>query len=124
MRRKQMYRRLLETKSPGGCRPRLHVVLPAEVPVIAAASVSPEILEPIRRQLRVPDRMLDIAMAQVGLQGAGIMALVGQRETAGVPKHVRVCLELEARSRTSALYKPRKACRGEGRAPLRREDER
>jgi len=37
--------------------------------------------------------MLNVAVAEVGLQGAGIVALVGQGIAAGVPKHVRVRLE-------------------------------
>ena len=37
--------------------------------------------------------MLNVAVAEVGLQGAGVVPLVGQGITAGVPKHVRVRLE-------------------------------
>ncbi len=37
--------------------------------------------------------MLDVAVAEVGLQGAGIVALVGQGITTSVPQHVRVRLE-------------------------------
>jgi hypothetical protein len=44
-------------------------------------------------KLGVPHSMLNVAVAEVGLQGAGVMALVRQGITAGVPKHVRVCLE-------------------------------
>ena len=40
--------------------------------------LSPEILEPARRQLGVSHRMLDIAMAQVGLQCPRIMALLAR----------------------------------------------
>jgi hypothetical protein len=52
----------------------------------AFSLVPPEVLEPIRRQLRVSDRVLDFAMAQVGLQRARIVPLVGQGEAAGVPQ--------------------------------------
>jgi len=48
-------------------------------------------------------------MAQVGLQGAGIMALVGQRKATGVSQHVRVSLEAKLSSRASTLHKPAKA---------------
>ena len=48
-------------------------------------------------------------MAQVSLQRPRIMPLVGQSEAAGMPKHVGMDLELEARSYASALYKPCKA---------------
>ena len=43
-------------------------------------------------------------MAEVGLQGAGIVALVGQGEATGVPQHVRVDLEAELGSLASALH--------------------
>lgn len=59
----------------------------------AVASSSPEVLEPCRRQLGVPHGVLDIAVTEIGLQGADVVALVGQREAAGVAQHVRVHLE-------------------------------
>jgi hypothetical protein len=34
-------------------------------------------------------------MAEIGLQGSGVDALVGQRITAGVPEHVRVDFEAD-----------------------------
>src|ERR1035437_6047006 len=37
--------------------------------------------------------MLNVAVAEVGLQGAGVVALVGQGITTSVPKHVWVRLE-------------------------------
>jgi hypothetical protein len=43
----------------------------------------PEILEPIRRLLGVAHRMLDILVAEIGLQGPGIVALARQGEAAG-----------------------------------------
>ena len=87
-------------------------------------SALPEILEPRRRQLGIANRVLDILVAEVGLQGPRIVALVGQREAAGVPQHVRVGLEAEPGSLASALHKPGKACRGERRAALGGEHER
>ena len=56
-------------------------------------SVLPKPFEPVGGQLRVPNGMLNVAMAEVGLQGAGVVALVGQGITASVPKHVRMRLE-------------------------------
>jgi hypothetical protein len=44
----------------------------------------PKVLEPGRRKLGVAHRVLDVAMAEVGLQRAGIVAGVGEGETAGV----------------------------------------
>ena len=59
----------------------------------SAPSITPEILEPRRRQLRVAHRMLDIAVPEVSLQGARIVPFVGQRVTAGVAEHMRVHLK-------------------------------
>ena len=39
--------------------------------------------------------MLNVAVAEVSLQGAGVVALVGQGITASVPKHVRVRFETQ-----------------------------
>jgi hypothetical protein len=52
--------------------------------------LSPEVLEPARRQLGVSHRVLDIAVAEVGLQRSRIVALVGQCKTTGVAQHVRM----------------------------------
>jgi hypothetical protein len=41
-------------------------------------------------------RVLDVLVAEVGLQRPGIDAVVGELEAAGVAQHVRVHLELEA----------------------------
>ena len=53
--------------------------------------------------------MLDVPVAQIGLQRPGIVALVGQGETTGVPQHVRVNLEAKPGSlpaRSSSRAKP------------------
>jgi hypothetical protein len=50
-----------------------------------SACLAPEILKPRRRQLRVPDRMLNVAVTDVSLDRSGIMSLVGQGITAGMP---------------------------------------
>jgi hypothetical protein len=63
-------------------------------------SVPPEILEPVRRQLCVPNGVLNIAISEVRLQGAGVMAGVCEGET-GMAQHVRVRLEIEAGFRAS-----------------------
>jgi len=44
-----------------------------------------------------------ISVAEIGLEGTGIVAIVGQGEAAGVPQHVRVGLEGETGRLTSAL---------------------
>ena len=63
----------------------------------------PEVLETSRRQFGVPDRVLDIAMTEISLQSSRIMAGIGQGEAAGMPEHMRMCLEIEAGSIASAL---------------------
>jgi hypothetical protein len=63
----------------------------------------PEVLEPIRRQLGIAHRVLDVLMAQVGLQGSRIMALIGKGESTGVPQHVRMSLEAQLSSHQRAL---------------------
>ena len=63
----------------------------------------PEVLEPTRRQLSVAHGVLDVPVAEVGLQRPGIVALVGQGEATGVPQHVRVNLEAKPGSLPSAL---------------------
>jgi len=47
----------------------------------------PKIFEPLRGQLGVPRRVLDVAMAEPFLDGAGVVAIVGH---SGVAQHVRV----------------------------------
>ena len=74
-------------------------------------SAPPEILEPCRRQLGISNRMLDILVPEVGLQSPRIVALVGQREPAGMPQHVGVNLDAEFGLHASTLDKPGKACR-------------
>jgi hypothetical protein len=49
----------------------------------------PEVLEPHRRQFCVPHGVLNVSVTKVRLQRPGIVPLVGQRVTTGVPEHVR-----------------------------------
>jgi hypothetical protein len=57
--------------------------------IIYALSSAPEVFESMRRQLGVADRMLDILVAEVRRQRAGIVAGTGEGIAATVPKHVR-----------------------------------
>jgi len=53
--------------------------------------------------------VLNALVAEVGLQGAGIDAIVGELEPAGVPQHVRVSLASRptaSAARSSILAKP------------------
>ena len=47
-------------------------------------SLPPEVLEPRRRQLRVANRMLDIAMPEVGLHRSCVVPSIGERVPASV----------------------------------------
>ena len=49
--------------------------------------VSPEVLEPIGRQLGVADGMLGVLVTEPGLQRPGVVAGIGQRVAAAVPQH-------------------------------------
>ena len=51
---------------------------------------APKILEAIRCQFGIADRVLNVLATEIGLQRSRVMARVGQREAAGMPKHVRV----------------------------------
>ncbi len=90
---------------------------------IAATSVPPEILVPCRRQFSVAHRVLDIAVAEVRLQSARIVALVRQRVAAGVPQHMRVSLEPEPSLDPCPLDHAGEASGSEWRSPLRSEHE-
>jgi hypothetical protein len=52
--------------------------------------LAPEVLEPIRRQLGVPHRVLDVLMPEVGLQRTSIATGIRQGVAAAVAQHVRV----------------------------------
>jgi hypothetical protein len=52
--------------------------------------IFPKSSEPVRRERRVSRGVLDIAVAQVGLQRSRIDAVICQLVTAGVAQHMRV----------------------------------
>ena len=62
-------------------------------------------------------------MPEIGLDRAGIDALVRQLKSAGMPEHVRVKLHVEAGSLTSALYHRLEAALRKWRPALTDEDE-
>jgi hypothetical protein len=57
-------------------------------------SIPPEVLEPRWRQLAVANSVLDVLVAEVGLQRPGVDTVVGQLEPTGMTQHVRVYLYL------------------------------
>ena len=52
--------------------------------------VPPKILEPVGCHVGVPNGVLDVLVPEVVLQGARVVAIVGELEPAGMAKHVRV----------------------------------
>ena len=49
------------------------------------ALISPEVAEPVRRKLGITDSVLNILVAEIVLQGAGIVPIVGKLIPAGMP---------------------------------------
>jgi hypothetical protein len=73
-------------------------------------SLTPEILEPHRRQLRIPHRMLDVSMSKVSLEGSRVVASVRQRVAASMPEHMRVRLERQLRHSSCSFNHASEAC--------------
>src|SRR5947208_3427425 len=81
--------------------------------------LAPEILEPVRRKLAVPDRVLNVLVTEIVLQGSGIVPVVCELESAAMPQHVRVNVEWHvatiadpAEQRIPALRRQRPATLG------------
>src|SRR5262249_861697 len=51
--------------------------------------IAPEVFEPVRRQLGVPDHVLDVLVAEPCLQRSRVVPGIGQGVPAGVAQHVR-----------------------------------
>src|SRR5499427_9135983 len=60
--------------------------------------ILPEVFEAVRRQGRVANRGHDRSVAEIGLDGASVAAIVGELEPAGMPQHVGMHEEGEFRS--------------------------
>jgi len=54
------------------------------------SSVPPKVLESVGRYFGISDRVLDVLVPEVVLQGPGVMAIVREFEPTGMAKHVRV----------------------------------
>jgi hypothetical protein len=76
-----------------------HVVLSRHTPS-GAASIPPEVLEPVRRPRRVDGRAGDRAMSEPALDRPGVVPLVGQRVAAGMAQHVG----MEAAGMTNPVF--------------------
>ena len=59
--------------------------------------ILPEVFEPVRRQGRVANRGHDRSVPEIGLDGASVVAVVGELEPAGMPQHVGMHEERESR---------------------------
>jgi hypothetical protein len=93
---------VLEPPDGGWSAPQIHLIEGVVEPCRGArwvrtvlASVLPEILEPIGCHFGVANRVHDIFMAHIVLEGSGVVAIVGELVTSGVPEHVRVNREWE-----------------------------
>ena len=54
------------------------------------SSVPPKILESVGHHFGVPDGVLDVLVPEVVLQGARVVAIIGELEPTGMAKHVRM----------------------------------
>src|SRR5262245_53584278 len=109
---------------PAGERESCHLLGLQRVPGGSPPALGPpEILEPRRRQLRVPDGVLNVLMAEISLQRPRVVPPVGQCVTAGVPKHVRVGLEGKFRLDPCPLHHAGEPGGAEGGSALRRKYE-
>src|SRR6516165_700578 len=64
---------------------------------------SPKILESVGCHVGVPDRVLNVLVPEVVLQGSRVVAIVGKLEPAGMAKHVRVDRECHLGGLAEAL---------------------
>ena len=62
--------------------------------------LAPEIPEPMRRKLGVAHRVLNVLVAEIGLQRTCVVASIGERITTRMPQHVRVHRERHVRPRS------------------------
>src|SRR5262249_6951821 len=86
--------------------------------------ILPPALEPGRCQFGISHRVLDVLVPEIGLQRPRIPASVRLVETASVPQHVRVRLDLERGSLASSANELLKVADGHWRAALGHEQER
>src|SRR5262252_10782970 len=66
----------------------------ADATPVATNRLSPEVFEPVRGELGVAHRVLDVFVAEPRLQRPGVVAGVGERIAAAMPQHVRMYREL------------------------------
>src|SRR5262249_55914670 len=81
-------------------------------------SISPEILEPIRRERRVANRRSNRLVAKIVLDRSRVPSIVGQLVAARVTQHMAADLEREARRLASARNHALVTCHAQGRHAL------
>ena len=62
---------------------------------LSDVSVLPEVLEPIWRHFSIADRVHDVFVSHVVLEGSRVVPIVGELVARGVPEHVRMDWEWE-----------------------------
>src|SRR5215467_11682044 len=70
------------------------------------SSVPPKVLESVGRHVGVSNGVLDVLVPEVVLQGARVVAVVGELKPAGMAKHVRVDGEWHLGGLPEALDEP------------------
>ena len=78
-------------------------VLPVQDALMRSSLVLPEPLEPIRGQLRVPCRVLNIPVPEVVLNRPRVVPVIGELVPAGVTQHVG----MNRKAQPSLLTRPR-----------------
>src|SRR5207249_11719853 len=68
--------------------------------------IPPKVLEPCRRQFRISNRVADIPMPKVILNGSRIVAIARELVSRTVSQHVRMNLKGQSRLLTRALHQP------------------
>src|SRR5262245_41997929 len=68
--------------------------------------IPPKVPEPRRRQFRISDRVADIAMPKVVLNGSRVVAIARELVSRTMSQHVRVNLKGQSRLLTRALDQP------------------
>src|SRR5262245_41098299 len=88
------------------CRWQKTIGQPARTCRPPSSSVPPKVLGPVGRQFGIPDRVLNVLMPKVVLQGPRVVAIVGELEATGVAKHVWVDREWRLGGLPDALDEP------------------
>ena len=68
--------------------------------------IPPKVFEPCRRQFRISNRVADIPMPKVILNGSRIVAIARELVSRTVSQHVRMNLKGQSRLLTRALHQP------------------